>query len=178
MGMRRNIGIVAATAATPSAIMVLFVILALCSVWPFAGRDWGNVFLSVQILALVATPLALVMSLGIGRPLGDRLAKRGRTHPVAFLLLGAALGAFPFLLFDACVVAFEVVRSLWLGPTDSFRGVGRTARRLLGRTPVATYWVAMGSWCGAWSALAYWGVVHRGVPSGSGTLATEVEEHR
>ncbi len=161
-GMRKGVGIVLATLATPAAIGALFIILTLLGIGWFADKDWTLVLSNVQTYAVVASPLALVVSLFVGMPLGNRLAKRGRTGPTAFLILGAVLGALPFLLFDAYVVAYEVVRSFRFGLADSFWGLGPMMRRLLRDIPVATYWVGLGSWCGAWSAVAYWSVVYRG----------------
>jgi hypothetical protein len=163
--MNKGLGIVTATLATPVAIGVLFMILTLLGVGWFADQDWNLVFSNVQTYALVAAPIALVMSLLTGLPLGNRLARRGRPRPVAFLVLGLTLGALPFLLFDGYVVAYEFVRSFRHGVTDSFWGIGPTMRRLVGDIPVAMYWLGLGSWCGAWSALAYWSIVYRGSPS-------------
>lgn len=98
--MNKGLGIVMATLATPAAIGVLFVILSLLGVGWFADQDWNWVFRNVETCALVATPIALVVSLLTGVPLGNWLAKRGRTRPGAFAVLGLALGALPFVLFD------------------------------------------------------------------------------
>jgi hypothetical protein len=156
-----------ATLATPTAIGVLFIVLTVLGVGWFADKDWSLVFTNIQTYALVATPMALAVSLLVGIPLSNRLAKQGRARPVTFVALGLTLGALPFLLFDTYVVAYDIVRSLRHGLTDSFWGIAPTTRRLLGDLRVALYWLGLGSWCGAWSALAYWGVVYRGSPSNS-----------
>ena len=166
--MKKGLGIVMATLATPTAIGVLFVILTLLGVGWFADKDWNLVFSNVEMYAMVAAPIALIMSLVTGIPIGNRLAKRGRTRPATFLVLGLTLGALPFLLFDGYVVAYEVVRSFRHGVSDSFWGIAPSMRRLLGEIPVAILWLGLGSWCGAWSALAYWSVVYRGSPSNIG----------
>ncbi len=166
--MKKGLGIVMATLATPAAIGVLFTILTLLGVGWFADKDWNLVFSNIEMYAMVAAPIALLMSLVTGIPLGNRLARRGRARPAAFLFLGLTLGALPFLLFDGYVVAHELVRSFRHGVTDSFWGIRPTIRRLLGDISVAMYWLGLGSWCGAWSALAYWSVVYRGAPSNLG----------
>ena len=158
--MRKALGIAVATAATPIAIAALFVILALLGGGWFADKGWKLVATSVYTYTLVAVPMALVLSLLVGMPLSSWLAKRGNTRPRAFFILGAAIGALPFLLFDFYVIAYDLLRAYRHGLTDDFWGVLPTLGRFVVDIPVATYWLALGSWCGAWSALAYWGVVY------------------
>lgn len=173
--MRKALGVVTATLATPIAIGVLFAVLTFLGVGGSADKGWKVVFMNIATFALLAAPIALVVSLLAGIPLGNRLARRGYVKPSAFLLLGAMLGAFPLLLFDGYVVAYDILRALRHGVTDSVWGIGPTLGHLLGDIPVAIRWLGLGSWCGAWSALAYWRVVYRGSPSHFGIQAAAAD---
>lgn len=163
--MRKAFGIVAATLAAPVAIAVAFTVLRVLRVGWFAGKGLGLVATNIAVYAGFAAPIALGVSLLAGLPLATWLARRGRSRAIHFVLLGASLGALPFLLFDAYVVAYELVAA--------FRHedeLGRVVRRFLADVPFALSWLALGVWCGVWSSLAYWLVAVPSSPSRSATV--------
>jgi hypothetical protein len=140
---RVGFGLLAATLATPIAMAAVFL-----GRWRFEGGAWANqpwevVQDRILLYAMLSAPVALFLTLGFGAPLTHRRAELGRATALRTALTGAALGAMPFLIFDGYVVGMNL---LLLADTPYTRETLVTAAR----------WAALGSWCGLWSALAYW----------------------
>ena len=163
--MKTGLGVLAATIATPVAIGVAFALLTVAGLGWFADKRWGLVVSNMVMYAGLAAPIALILSVVAGVPSARYLAKRRRTRALQFVLLGALIGIVPFLFFDIYVVATALLSAQRNWPNNEFLGVRGTSERLIDSLPVALYWLALGSWCGAWSAFAYWLVVHGGSPS-------------
>ena len=114
---------------------------------------------TIVVFALYATPIALVVVLLAGWPLALLAQKRGRTRMRDFALLGALLGALPFVAYFAYVMGFEA----WHVAVGSSPASGReVASGWLADAPKALAWIALGATCGVASALAFWVVAVRG----------------
>ena len=154
--MKTFAGLLAAVAATPLAIAA---VMAVADAAGLFGDDQGVVG-TIVVFALYATPIALVVALLAGWPLALLALKRGRSRMRDFALLGALLGALPFVAYFAYVMGFEawhVASGTWPAPG------GEVAARWLADAPQAFAWIALGATCGVASALAFWGVAVRGV---------------
>jgi hypothetical protein len=149
-GVRVALAIGQATLAVPLAVAVFLMGIAIVT-----GQDWRVAVTGVYMFGVVATPVALLVTVCAGAPLGARLAKRGRLGWTHFVKLGMVLGAVPLLVFDLYIAGYEIVRN------------GLVLGRLMNYLPDAFTWLVLGAWCGGWSAMAYWAAAYRGrtVPS-------------
>ena len=147
--MRIAFGLLAATVATPLAIAVMWGALWYAQVEWFEGKDLQVVLESIRLYALLSAPIALFITIAAGGPIAHQLALRGRRGLVRSILLGAVLGALPFLLFEGYIMGTNLL--LYVTPSPNIDNV-LTALR----------WAGLGSWCGIWSATAYWTVAIRG----------------
>jgi len=143
-----GLGLLAATCATPAAIASLFSALFYLKVGWFADKDWPLVLENIRLYAMLSAPVALFVTLAAGGPVAHQLAHRGHVGAVRHLLIGAALGAMPFLLFDGYIIGTNIL--LDVRPVPDLDDV-----------LVAARWASLGSWCGFWSAAAYWVVAIR-----------------
>ena len=167
--VKKALGVVAATITAPVALAAFVIVdnflQPLLSFGWIPAATWGTVWSTIEFQASIAIPIASVVSLLGGIPLGNRLVARGRTRPLNFVVLGAILGSVPLLLFEVPQIAGGIVQ-VFRHMTGN--GTGEIASKT--RVPVfgmrfALHWLIVGAWCGAWSALAYWVVVYRGSPS-------------
>lgn len=147
--MRVASGLVAATIATPLAIAAMFGGLSFLQVGWFAGKDSQEVLDNIRLYGMMAAPVALFLTLAAGGPIAHQLAHRGYRGPVRCVLAGAVLGALPFLIFDGYIMGTNLL--LYVSPSPDIDTVLTAVR-----------WAALGSWCGMWSAAAYWAVAIRG----------------
>lgn len=147
--MRIALGLVAATLAAPLAVVLTFGAAYFLQVGWFAGRDPDLVFDSIQLYAALSAPVALFVTLAAGGPVAHQMSHRGHGSLTKCMLLGAFLGALPFLLFDAYIMGTNLL--LYVSPAPNLENVLTAVR-----------WAALGSWCGMWSAMAYWTIAIRG----------------
>ncbi len=147
--MNRAGGVMAALVANAVAIAVLFALLS--AVGP-GDRSRSGYVSAIPVYILFGTPLALVVALVAGLPLAHWMEQRRRSRAAHFLVLGIGLGMLPFLLYFAYVAAYELMHVPPGGGTAA-----RWDEGLLSGVPI----LAMGAWCGAWSALAYWWIAVR-----------------
>lgn len=143
------LGLLAATVATPLAIAAMFGTLFYLQVGWFAGKDTRLVLENIQLYAMLSAPIALFVTLAAGGPIAHQMAHRERGGPLRCVVLGAILGALPFLLFDGYVMGTNVL--LYVSSSPDREAVLTAVR-----------WAGLGSWCGMWSAAAYWTVAIRG----------------
>ena len=146
--MRIALGLLAATLATPLAIAAMWGALLYFQVGWFEGRDPRLVFENIELYAMLAAPVALFVTIAAGGPIAHQLAYRGHRGPVKCILLGAILGALPFLLFEGYIMGTNLL--LYVTPSPNMDTV-----------LTALQWAGIGSWCGMWSAAAYWTVAIR-----------------
>jgi len=146
--MRIALGLLAAALATPVAIAVMFGGLFYFQIGWFAGQDAQLVIDNIRLYALMAAPVALFVTVAAGGPIAHQFAVRGRGGPVRCVILGAILGALPFLLFDGYVMGTNLL--LYVNPAPNRDTVLAAVR-----------WAGLGAWCGMWSAAAYWAVAIR-----------------
>ncbi len=146
--MRIALGLLAATIATPLAIAAMFGGLFFLQVGWFVGKTSRQVLENIQLYAMLSAPIALFITLAAGRPAAHQLAHRGHRSLLKCLLLGTVLGALPFLLFEGYIMGTNLL--LYVNPSPDLDTV-LTALR----------WAGLGSWCGMWSATAYWAVAIR-----------------
>lgn len=149
--MRVVFGLTAATIAAPLAIAALFGALFYLQIGWFAGRDAQAAFESIRLYAILSAPVALFVTLAAGGPIAHQMSHRGHGGLLKCILLGAVLGALPFLLFDGYIMATDLI--LYVSPAPNLETVLTAVR-----------WAALGSWCGMWSAAAYWTVAIRRQP--------------
>ena len=147
--MRIALGLLASTVATPLAIAVMWGALWYAQVEWFEGKTAEAVIESIRLYAILSAPIALFVTIAAGGPIAHQLAHRGHRNPVKFILLGAVLGALPFLLFEGYIMGTNLL--LYVSPSPNLDNV-LTALR----------WAGLGSWCGMWSAAAYWTLAIRG----------------
>jgi hypothetical protein len=147
--MRIALGLLASTLATPLAIAVMWGALWYGQVEWFEGKPAEAVLESIQLYAMLSAPIALFITIAAGGPVAHQLAHRGHGGLVKCMLLGAVLGALPFLLFEGYIMGTNLL--LYVSPAPN-RDTVLTAVR----------WAGLGSWCGIWSAAAYWTVAIRG----------------
>ena len=147
--MRIALGLLASTVATPLAIAVMWGALWYAQVEWFEGKTAEAVIESIRLYAILSAPIALFVTIAAGGPIAHQLAHRGHRNPVKFILLGAVLGALPFLLFEGYIMGTNLL--LYVTPSPNLDNV-LTALR----------WAGLGSWCGMWSAAAYWTLAIRG----------------
>jgi len=147
--MRIALGLLAAAVATPLAISVMWGALWYAQVEWFAGKTAEAVVESIRLYALLSAPIALFVTIAAGGPLAHQLAHRGHRGLVRCILLGAVLGALPFLLFEGYIMGTNLL--LYVSPSPNLDNVITALR-----------WAGLGSWCGIWSATAYWSVAIRG----------------
>ena len=146
--MRIALGLLAATVATPLAIAAMWGALLYFQVGWFEGKDARLVVESIRLYAMLSAPVALFVTIAAGGPIAHQLAHHGHRGPVKCILLGAVLGALPFLLFEGYIMGTNLL--LYVSPSPNMDNV-MTALR----------WAGLGSWCGMWSATAYWSVAIR-----------------
>jgi hypothetical protein len=137
------LGLLAATAAAPAAVAVLFGALYLLQIGWFAGQDQADVFDRTRLYAMMSAPVALFITLAFGSPIAHRLVHGGHRAWWRHALLGMALGATPFVLFDGYNIAVHYI--LDMRPRPDAETYLRMVR-----------WAALGAWCGLSSASAYW----------------------
>jgi hypothetical protein len=147
--MRIALGLLAATIATPVAIAVMWGALWYGQVEWFEGQPAGVVVESIRLYAMLSAPIALFVTVAAGGPIAHQLAFHGHRGPVKCILLGAILGALPFLLFEGYILGTNLL--LYVSPSPNVDSVVNAVR-----------WAGLGSWCGMWSATAYWIVAIRG----------------
>ena len=146
--MRIALGLLASTIATPLAIAVIWGALWYAQVEWFEGKSAQAVFESIRLYAMLSAPIALFITIAAGGPIAHQLAHRGHRSPVKFILLGAFLGALPFLLFEGYIMGTNLL--LYVSPAPNLDNVVTAVR-----------WAGLGAWCGMWSATAYWTVAIR-----------------
>lgn len=138
-----GLGLVAATCAAAAAVAALFWALFILQIGWFAGQEHAVALERTRLYAIMAAPVALFMTLAFGSPIAHRLAHGGKRGWWRHALVGMALGATPFLLFDGYNIATQFV--LDVRPAPNQQAFLRMAR-----------WAGLGAWCGLWSATAYW----------------------
>jgi hypothetical protein len=147
--MRIALGLLAATLATPLAIAAMFGALFYMQIGLLEGANSERLLYHIRLYAMLAAPIALFMTIAAGGPIAHQLAHRGHRGPVRCILLGAFLGALPFLLFEGYIMGTNLLLYVTPSPT-------------LDTVLTALRWAGMGAWCGMWSATAYWMVAIRG----------------
>ena len=146
--MRIAFGLLAATVATPVAIAVMWGALWYAQVEWFEGKDLEVVLDSIRLYAMLSAPIALFVTIAAGGPIAHQLAHRGHRGLLRCILVGAVLGALPFLLFEGYIMGTNML--LYVSPSPNRDNVITALR-----------WAGLGSWCGIWSATAYWSVAIR-----------------
>lgn len=146
--IRMGLGLLAATCAAPAAVAVLFTSLYLLQFGWFAGQRIDIFLDNTRLYAIMSAPVALFITLAFGSPISHRMAHDGRRAWWRHGLIGLALGAAPFLLFDGYNIGTRLL--LDARPAPDMEVVYRMGR-----------WATLGSWCGLCSATAYWLVVIR-----------------
>jgi hypothetical protein len=146
--MRIALGLLAATLAAPLAVAAMFGILFWLEFGWFEGRNVAEVLDSIRLYAILSAPIALFMTVAAGGPIAHQVTHRGHRGAMKCILLGAILGALPFLLFEGYIMGTNLL--LYVTPAPNLDNV-KTALR----------WAGLGSWCGMWSATAYWAVAIR-----------------
>ena len=141
--MRIALGLVASTLATPLAIAIAWFALWYAQVDWFEGKQFEAVLDNIRLYAMLSAPVALFLTIAAGGPIAHQLAHRGHRGLFRYLLLGAVIGALPFLLFQGYIMGTNLL--LYVSPSP-------------GRDDVLTAvrWAGLGSWCGICSAAAYW----------------------
>jgi hypothetical protein len=147
--MRIALGLVASTLATPLAIAVAWFVLWYAQVDWFDGKPLAAVTESIRLYSMLSAPVALFITVAAGGPVAHQLAYRGHPGLTKCLLLGAVLGALPFLVFEGYIMGTNLL--LYVTPAPGRENV-MTALR----------WAGLGSWCGMCSATAYWTIAIRG----------------
>lgn len=147
--MRIALGLLAATLATPLAIAIMWGALWYARVEWFEDKQAGAVLESIRLYAMLSAPVALFVTIAAGGPIAHQLAHRGHHGPFKCILLGAVLGALPFLVFEGYIMGTNLL--LHVSPSPDLDNV-----------LIAMRWAGLGSWCGMWSAAAYWTVAIRG----------------
>lgn len=146
--MRVVLGLLAATVATPAAMAAVFLARWHFETGGWALQPWPVVRDRILLYAVLSSPVALFLTAGFGAPLTHRREELGRATALRTAVTGAALGAMPFLIFDGYVIGMNVL--LLVDEPYSRESLITAAR-----------WAALGSWCGCWSAFAYWVVAVR-----------------
>jgi len=141
--MRIALGLLASTIATPLAIAVVWVALWYAQVEWFEGKSIQAVVESIRLYAMLSAPVALFITIAAGGPIAHQLVHRGHRGAVKCILIGAVLGALPFLLFEGYIMGTNLL--LYVTPSPNLDTVLTAVR-----------WAGLGSWCGMWSAAAYW----------------------
>ena len=147
--MRIALGLLAATIATPLAIAAMWAALWYAQVEWFEGKQAEAVIENIRLYAMLSAPIALFVTLAAGGPIAHQLAHRGHRSALKYILLGAVLGALPFLLFEGYIMGTNLL--LYVNPAPNRDTVLNALR-----------WAGLGSWCGMWSAAAYWAIAIRG----------------
>ncbi|HUR21223.1 MAG TPA: hypothetical protein VMZ90_10470 [Vicinamibacterales bacterium] len=146
--MRIALGLLAATVATPLAIALMWGALWYAQVEWFEGQPAEAVIENIRLYAMLSAPIALFVTLAAGGPIAHQLAHRGHRSALKYILLGAVLGALPFLLFESYIMGTNLL--LYVSPAPNLDTVINAVR-----------WAGLGAWCGMWSAAAYWAVAVR-----------------
>ena len=107
--MRIALGLLAATIATPLAIAVMWGALWYGQVEWFEGRQAEAVLESIRLYAILSAPIALFVTVAAGGPIAHQLAHRGHRGPVNYILVGAVLGALPFVLFEGYIMGTNLL---------------------------------------------------------------------
>lgn len=103
--------------ATPLTIWVMFTVLYVIGAGWFADKRYSLVLDNVVVYALVGTPIAYVVTLAGGVPGYRLLFRRGRLSLSHFVVLGAVLGALPFVVFDIAMTVWGLsLGGRWLEP--------------------------------------------------------------
>jgi len=147
--MRIAFGLVASTLAAPLAVAVMWFALWYGQVEWFEGKPLEAVLDSIRLYAILSAPIALFITIAAGGPVAHQLAHRGHRGLLKCVLLGAFLGALPFLLFEGYIMGTNLL--LYVTPSPNLDTVLNAVR-----------WAGLGAWCGMWSAAAYWTIAIRG----------------
>jgi len=146
--MRIALGLIAATCATPLAIATMFGALYLLQIGWFEGKIWSTVAGNISLYATFSAPVALFVTIAAGSPLALRLKHLGHARFGRHAMIGVILGAAPFVLFDGYIIGTKLLLDVRPAPD-------------IDTVMTAVHWAGLGSWCGLWSAAAYWLVVIR-----------------
>lgn len=141
--LRVAFGLLAATMATPAAMAVVFAGRWYLALEGQGDLPWPEIQARIETYALLSAPVALFVTLAFGAPYVHRLAEIGRATLLRVAVTGALVGALPFLLFDGYIIGMNLL--LLASEPYTREGLISAAR-----------WAALGSWCGTWSAFAYW----------------------
>ena len=147
--MRIALGLAASTLATPLAIAIAWFVLWYAQVDWFEGKQLEAVLENIRLYAMLSAPVALFVTIAAGGPIAHQLAHRGHRGLFRCLLLGAVLGALPFLVFQGYIMGTNLL--LYVTPSPGRDDVFTALR-----------WAGLGSWCGICSAAAYWLIAIRG----------------
>lgn len=157
--MRRLVlGFVLAPLATPLAIWLTFSLAHLLRLGGFGVGPYRRVIeVAVGWSYPGLTVAYLVMLMG-GVPVVSYARRRGWTGLGAFVALGAALGAAPFLLFFAVRLGVALLRSLARGgePSPGWEDLGRGLTEMIGELPVVGGWVSPFVASGMVCAATFW----------------------
>jgi hypothetical protein len=146
--MRIALGLLASTIATPLAIALMWGGLWYAHVGWFEGQTAATVIESIRLYAMLSAPVALFVTIAAGGPIAHQVALRGHYGPLWHIFFGAVLGALPFLLFEGYIMGTNLL--LYVTPKPNLDTVLN-----------AVEWAGLGSWCGMWSATAYWAIAIR-----------------
>jgi hypothetical protein len=146
--MRVALGLLAAAIVTPIAIAVMWIALWYAQVEWFEGKQLEAVLENIRLYAMLSAPIALFVTIAAGGPIAHQLAQRGHRGAFKYMLLGAVLGALPFLLFEGYIMGTNLI--LYVTPSPNLDTVINAVR-----------WAGLGAWCGMWSAAAYWAIAIR-----------------
>jgi hypothetical protein len=148
--VRRIIAVLLAPLATGVVYALVYGALVLFQIESFSARALLATAPGIAEWSGVATIAAVAMTLLVGLPLAVSLERRGRDSVRDIVLLGAMLGALPFVLFDAYVVFAELDRHPTLAAVSG----------LFKDLPRALALAGLGASCGTASAWTYWSILH------------------
>lgn len=147
--VRRMIAVLLAPLATGIVYALIFAVLAVFQTEAFSQGALLATAIDIALWAGVAAVVAFAMTVLVGLPLAISLEKRGRDDLRDMVLLGAMLGALPFVVFDVYVVVGELGRHTTLS----------AASGVFNDLPRALALAALGVSCGAASGWTYWSIV-------------------
>jgi hypothetical protein len=153
--------LLAALAAVPIMIFMLFSTLYLFRLGWFRDWDYAIVLMNVYIWAICATPIGVAVTFLGALPAHLWFRKRGWTSLRYYAILGFVLGVLPLLVFDIFVVVSALWSSLRFGWGDTFLGPKAAVRSLLSDIPVAAAFAGVGASCGVAAAAVFWVVAVR-----------------
>jgi hypothetical protein len=149
--MNRLLAAVISASLAASVATAVFLIAYLSAVGSgsFDGPGW--LILIVKYIyrpALVVAIVAVIFQLKVA-PVLTGVGDCGATR---FMLLGGVLGAVLPVAYEACSTKRLLTRAVVQQPLTGVHGYLPTMDDGLG----TLFWIAVWTWCGAWSALAYW----------------------